>query len=127
MTPDDLYFRTSFRKQLDKIAKRYPKDKGFLNNLLKDVSSSPLSSGVRMKGFDCHIRKINLGFPQHNVSSQKGARILYLVKIALQTKDTQGVIFISIYMKADYNSETKERNYVKEKLREIIREINSET
>ncbi|MDH5638246.1 MAG: hypothetical protein OEZ04_07130 [Nitrospinota bacterium] len=118
---DELHLSSSFRRQLDKITKKYPKDKESVNALLKDISNLPFSKGDRERGFrEHHVRKVRVGFPQHKISKRDGARLCYFVQ-----RDPQVVVFVSIYLKSEYKDEKKEQSYVRQKMIEIIKESKS--
>jgi len=104
-----------FTSQLDHIIKKYPLSEKSIKKALSTIISNP-SSGDRMPGFGViNVCKLRHGLKEYRVGKSGGLRIIYAV-----FNNINGIIFISVYHKAEYRHEKDVLAFVRESLKKIL-------
>lgn len=85
-----------FDKQFKKLLKKFPSLKGEIEVLIKNLSTSPKTSGTPL-GHDCF--KVRLSIASKGKGKSGGARIIYYIYIS-----GSSVYLLSIYDKAEKDS-----------------------
>ncbi len=106
----------SFIKELKQILRKFPKSQDSIQKCIKNLATNP-HQGFVVPGFsDLEVRKIRIGLKQYSISPRNGLRLLFIIK-------ENKVVPCHIYHKADYKTEQKELNRLREILKDIVKEL----
>ena len=104
----------SFKSQLVRFIKKYPKEETNLENFLKKLLPN---KGRRMQGFgDLEVYKIRVPLKRYNISKSDGLRIVFVVFNAY-------IIPFAIYQHSEFHNHKDEKEYITEKYKKLLHEL----
>ena len=105
-----------FENQLKHIIKKYPNSQ---KSIEKDIRLSlEKFSGDTIPGFALLVKKARIALKEYGIGKSNGLRLIYFVN-----KNTNKIIMVSIYSKAEYHKESDELRIIKNNLKLIIDDL----
>lgn len=105
-----------FRRDLKEIIKKFPRSERAITETIDHLAVFP-DCGDRIPGFSpLHLYKARIPLKEYGIGKSGGLRIILLVRAGR-------VLFVTMYFKGDYRSESAITAKVKTSLKEILAEF----